>query len=51
MSYPSERIFEEVAFIAYHFNWAQAEIMALSHADRQRWVTEISRINERMSDE
>lgn len=35
----------EVAFIAYHFHWPQREIFALEHADRRRWVAEISAIN------
>ena len=38
---------EEVAFIAYHFHWSPEAIMDLEHADRRRWVREISAINER----
>jgi len=41
----------EVAFIAYHFHWAHDEVMALEHADRRRWVQEISAINSRMNEE
>lgn len=47
MSYPLDRLHEEVAFLAYHFTWAHDEVMALEHADRRRWVAEISAINER----
>ena len=39
-----------MAFIAYHFHWSQAEILALEHADRRRWVQEISTINRRLTD-
>jgi hypothetical protein len=38
-----------VAFIAYHFHWPHDEVMEMEHADRRRWVTEISRINEEMN--
>jgi hypothetical protein len=48
--YPSNRLFEEVAYIAYHFHWPADEIMRLEHRDRQRWVAEIARINERLND-
>jgi hypothetical protein len=38
-----------VAFIAYHFHWSHPEIMGLEHADRRRWVAEISAINRQMN--
>jgi hypothetical protein len=40
-----------VAFIAYHFHWSQEAVMSLEHRERQRWVREISTINQRMSEE
>jgi hypothetical protein len=49
IGYPLEALFEEVAFLAYHFHWPHDEVMALEHADRRRWVTEISNINRRMN--
>lgn len=49
-TYPTDRLYEEVAFIAYHFNWSREEIMALPHGERQRWCEEISAINERITD-
>jgi hypothetical protein len=39
-----------VAFVAYHFHWDQAEILNMEHADRRRWVREISSINRRMNE-
>jgi len=48
--YPSKRLFEEVAYIAYHFHWAQDEIMQLEHRERQQWVAEIAKINQRLND-
>jgi hypothetical protein len=49
--YPLERLYEEVAYIAYHFHWPHEEILALEHAERQRWVAEIAKINQRLNDQ
>ena len=49
--YPVDRLYEEVAFVAYHFNWSRAEVMHMPHGERQRWCEEISRINDRMNNE
>ena len=48
--YPLERLYEEVAYIAYHFHWPLQEILELEHAERRRWVEEIGRINRRLSE-
>jgi hypothetical protein len=50
VSYPLDRLVEEVAFIGYHFHWSHEETMRLEHADRRRWVEEISAINQRMNE-
>ena len=50
MTYPLEDLFEEVAFIAYHFHWPLADILSLEHGDRQRFIYEISAINRQMSE-
>ena len=47
--YPLDRLYEEVAFIAYHFHWSLEEIMNMEHMERQRWVDEISKINRQLS--
>ena len=36
--------------MSYHFHWPLADVLALEHADRRRWVEEISSINRRMSE-
>ena len=51
ISYPLDRLYEEVAFIAYHFHWSHEDIMNMEHRERQRWVEEISRINRERSGE
>lgn len=49
-NYPLDRLYEEVAFIAYHFNWSHEAVLNMPHWERQRWCEEISRINERMNE-
>lgn len=49
--YPSDRLHEEVAYVAYHFHWPHGEILQLEHRERQRWVSEIGRINQRLNEE
>jgi hypothetical protein len=44
-------LFEEVAYVAYHFHWPYEQIMGLEHPERQQWVAEIARINQRINDE
>ena len=51
MTYATDRLFEEVSYVAYHFHWSMEEILNLEHADRQRYVGEISAINRRLSEE
>ena len=51
MTYATDRLFEEVAYVAYHFHWSFEEILDLEHADRQRFVEEIASINRRLSEE
>ncbi len=49
--YPLERLYEEVAFIAYHFHWSHEEILELDHAERRRWCEEISKINGKLGED
>ena len=51
MTYAPDRIREEVAYVAYHFHWALDDILDLEHADRLRYVSEIAKINTRLSQE
>lgn len=47
MTYAIDRLHEEIAYVAYHFHWSQAEILDLEHADRQRYLGEIGAIVQR----
>jgi hypothetical protein len=51
VKYDTDRLFEEIAYIAYHFHWSLEEILDLEHPLRQRFVEEIGRINERLAEE
>ncbi|QAU25017.1 hypothetical protein EO087_14275 [Dyella sp. M7H15-1] len=46
-----ERLYAEIAFIAYHFHWSLDEVMAMEHAERRHFCEHISRINQAMSAE
>ncbi|ARS88992.1 DUF6760 family protein [Natrarchaeobaculum aegyptiacum] len=48
--YDRETLYEEVAFVAYHFGWNHDTVLELPHWERHRWCEEISKINERMND-
>ena len=49
MTYATDRLHEEIAYVAYHFHWDLDDILDLEHADRQRYVAEIGQINTRIS--
>jgi hypothetical protein len=50
VGYPLNSLFEEVAFVAYHFHWELDTILKLTHGDRQRFIEEISTINRQMNE-
>jgi hypothetical protein len=49
VTYATDRLHEEVAYVAYHFHWGLDALLDLEHADRRRYVEEIGRINTRMT--
>lgn len=49
VGYPLKSLYEEVAFVAFHFHWPPGDVLNLEHAERRRWVQEISTINERIN--
>ncbi len=48
--YPLNQLYEELAFVTYHFNWGHDEVLNMPHWERQRWCEEISSINDRMNE-
>ena len=51
MTYAANRLYEEVAYVAYHFHWSLAEILDLEHPVRRRFLEEIGRINRSLAGE
>lgn len=49
IGYPLDRLYEEVAFLAYHFHWDYDTIMNLEHRERMQWCEEVSRINKKLN--
>jgi hypothetical protein len=51
VTYAADRLFEESAYVAYHFHWSLEEILDLEHQTRVRFVEEIARINRRLAEQ
>ncbi|MDQ6709650.1 MAG: hypothetical protein M3Z11_03735 [Candidatus Dormibacteraeota bacterium] len=51
MTYATDRLFEEIAYVAYHLHWSFEEILDLEHPVRQRMVAEVASINRRLTEE
>jgi hypothetical protein len=47
--YPLNELYEEIAFVAFHFHWPEGEVMQMEHEERRRWVLEISNLNRRVN--
>jgi hypothetical protein len=50
VTYAADRLYEEVAYVAYHFHWSLDDIRDLEHPQRQRFVGEIARFNRRIKE-
>lgn len=46
-----DRLYEEIAYVAYHFNWGYEDIVDLEHQERRRFVEQIASINRRLAGE
>ncbi|MGH8990918.1 MAG: DUF6760 family protein [Acidimicrobiia bacterium] len=44
MTYAADVLYEEVAYVAFHFHWAFDDILDLEHPLRKRFVAEIGRL-------
>lgn len=47
MTYATDRLFEEVAYVAYHFGWSREEILDLEHPERRAYLGHIARLDTR----
>jgi hypothetical protein len=50
IGYPLDRLYEEVAYVAFHLHWSFELLMTLDHRERIRWVQEVVRINQRLNE-
>lgn len=44
MTYATDRLYQEVAYVAFHFHWPLDDILDLEHPLRQRFIKEIGRL-------
>jgi hypothetical protein len=51
VTYANDRLFSEIAYVAYHFHWPLESILDLEHPLRQRFVEEIAQLNQRPTEE
>lgn len=47
MSGTTDRLWEEIVYIAYYLHWSFDSILELDHASRARVIREIGKINSR----
>lgn len=48
--FPQKQLYEELAFVAYHLHWPHEQLLDMEHAERLRWVDEVSDINQKLND-
>lgn len=46
MTYATDDLYDEVAYVAYHFHWPLDTILDLEHPERRRYVGQIARLNQ-----
>lgn len=49
MTYATDRLMEELAYVAYYLHWSFDAILDLEHPVRARLIDEIGKINELVS--
>jgi hypothetical protein len=47
MRYPTEALWQELAYLAYHLHWDLERLLDLEHADRSRLVRAVASLNAR----
>jgi hypothetical protein len=51
LSYPTEAIWQETAYLAYHLHWSLDDVLGLEHLDRVRMVRAVVNLEERARQE
>ncbi|GLZ80352.1 hypothetical protein Afil01_51590 [Actinorhabdospora filicis] len=49
MTYATNRLHAEIAYVAYHFHWGLDEILDMEHRDRLEYVRQIADLNNRIN--
>ncbi|WP_344233231.1 DUF6760 family protein [Kribbella hippodromi] len=49
-TYPPNRLWEEVVYVAYYLHWSHHEILDLEHGTRTQVIKAIGQINRQLSD-
>jgi hypothetical protein len=44
VTYPTELLYEEVGYLAYHFHWPPDVILDLEHPERLRYLAQAARL-------
>ena len=50
MTYATDRLWEEVAYVGYYLHWSLDSILDLEHPIRRRFIEEIGSINRQRED-
>jgi hypothetical protein len=45
LRYPTEALWQEIAYLAYHLHWDLDRLLELEHADRVRLVRAVAALN------
>jgi hypothetical protein len=45
LRYPTEALWQEIAYLAYHLHWDFDQLLELEHADRVRLVRAVAALN------
>lgn len=44
LGYPLDWVYQEVAYLGKHVHWTHEELMNLDHAERNRWLLEVVKL-------
>ncbi|MCR1782739.1 hypothetical protein KVF89_09360 [Nocardioides carbamazepini] len=47
LRYPTDALWQEIAYLAYHLHWSMGDLLDLEHMDRVRMVRAVVALNER----
>jgi uncharacterized protein DUF6760 len=47
VTYASDRLLEEIAYVAYHLHWSFEELLDLEHPVRRALIEQVDQLNRR----